>query len=78
MSDCAGRRVLANGSSRTRQRERNSSLVGVNLVVRAFKKEMQEKQWSPRDRWQIGCIRPEINPPERLEASGALAEPELT
>jgi len=42
MSDCAGRRVLANGSSRTRQRERNSFLVGVNLVVRAFKKVMQK------------------------------------
>jgi len=65
--------VLTNGLSKTPS-ARISSLEGINLVVRAFKKEMQ-KQSSPPDRWQLGCIRAEINPPEPLEGSGALQNP---
>ena len=42
MSSCAGRGALTNGLSKFGQRERISSLEGINLVVRAFKKEMQK------------------------------------
>jgi hypothetical protein len=57
-----------------RQRERNSSLEGINPVVRAFKEEMQKIFVASRLP-ATGCIRPEINPPETREGSGALAEP---
>jgi len=42
MSGCGGRGVLANGSSRTPSPRTKQFLEGINLVVRAFKKEMQK------------------------------------
>ena len=64
MSYCAGRTVLANGSSRTPSARRNSSLEEIYFVARAFKKGMAEKD---NRRLAIGCS-------ARLDSSsGAMA-----
>ena len=78
MSSCAGRGALTNGLSKFGQRERISSLEGINLVVRAFKKEMQKhNRRFPITGNSDASDRKSITP-EPLEGSGALAEPELT
>jgi hypothetical protein len=61
-----------------RRRERICSLEGINLVVRAFKKEIQNHNRRLPITGNSDASDRKINPPEPLEGSGGLAEPELT